>query len=179
MRTGARKQAQNEQAAVERLAHILTANFGADSGCLTMEYSPDGLEYLADCARKRGFSPENEGYMNATRTAAEGELSRLLRRVRYAMNGESLRYVAVTADLDDVTGERASIHHHAILQGPALEIAASKWTLGPVGKCLLCDTAYGAAQADFLLRQVRRVRDGKKYTRSRNLYEPAPALKDG
>ena len=169
MRTGARKQAQNERAATEYLKSVIGANFGPESWCLTLEYSPENRKYLTERAEQH---PDRE-HIDAVRRVAEKEFSCLLRRIRHAMSGAKPRYVAVTADLDDCTGRYVPVHHHVITDRQTAEIAARKWTLGPVHKSALTDTEEREKQADFLLRQVRRVYEAKKYTRSRNLQEPA------
>jgi len=167
VKTDARKQAQNERAAVERLQNVIDANFGPDSWCLTLDYSPESQKGLTERAGQYGGRER----IDAVRRAAEKEFSCLLRRIRHAMSGESPRYVAVTADLDDVTGRYAPAHHHVVADSRTAEFVAQKWKLGPVHKSPLTDVER-ERQAGFLLRQVRRVYEVKKYTRSRNLQEP-------
>ena len=156
-----RKQEQNEYAAVKRLARLINTNFRAGDLLVGLDYDADGYEWL-------GKEPEE------IRASAERELRLLLRRMKRALEkqGQELRYVAITSDMDGDTGEAVRVHHHMILPREALKILREKWKRGGVHWEKLRRQADYLPMAEYLLRQVRRIPDAKKYMRSRNLREP-------
>jgi len=132
----------------------------------------DSTSSAADAAP----SPQGEG-CEAIRQAAEKELINCLRRVKRELQkaGIELRYhLAITSDMDGDTGEQVRVHHHLVVNREAREAFFRKWTLGGVFSEPLARQKDYTALAEYLLRQVRRVKDEKKYTCSRNLIRPQP-----
>lgn len=174
-----RKQEQNESSCLKNLARVINANFGPGDLLLGLDYTDEGLRRIAaragDMAGRsdREEPGDMEKYM---RRAAEAELRNCLRRVKRAMEkeGAELQYVAVTSDMDGDTGEAVRLHYHLIVPREALEAFRAKWGLGGVHWSPLADQIDYTAVAEYLLRQVRRVPDAKKYMSSRNLLRPQP-----
>ncbi len=175
-----KKQAQNEYASVKRLARDINANFGAGDLLLGLDYSAKGMERLMRWLEKQGinFSAlSEEEQLDAVRTAADREMQLVLRRVQRAMkqDGLELKYIGVTSDMDGDTGETVRVHHHLVVPGCAKEYFLAKWkALGGVDWTVMRDQADYTPIAEYLLRQVRRVPDAKKYRPSRNLVRPEP-----
>ena len=153
-----KKQRWNDQNAVKRLARIIHANFeGGKDYLVGMDYSD---EYL----------PED-------RAGASKQLRLWLERVRRACKkaGVEFRYVCIVSDMDGETGELVRLHHHAVINAEAMEIALGKWTAGGTYKSKLDGRPDKTYLAEYLLKQVRRdVPDEKKYIPSRNLVHPQP-----
>ena len=169
------KQAQNEAAAEKRLAHVIKANFGAGGLLLDLGYSPAGMARIMAYLEKWGTGPDalsEEERQAAVRTAADREMQLVLRRVQRAMkqDGLELKYIGVTSDMDGDTGETVRVHHQLIVPEKAQAYFLDKWkTLGGVSVTVLERQADYTHIAEYLLRQVRRVPDAKKYRPSRNL----------
>ena len=179
-RDAIRKQEQNESACVKRMARLINANFSPGDLLLGLDYSDEGLLHLAARAGDMAGRSDREkpGDMEEhMRRAAETELRNCLRRVKRAMEkeGAELRYIAVTSDMDGDTGEAVRLHHHLIVPAAAREIFREKWTLGGVHWSSMAEQIDYTPIAEYLLRQVRRVPDEKKYISSRNLIRPAPS----
>lgn len=124
-----------------------------------------------------GSDPDEAERMEAIRQAAEKELINCLRRVKRELQkaGIELRYhLAITSDMDGDTGEQVRVHHHLVVNREAREAFFAKWTLGGVFSEPLAKQKDYTPLAEYLLRQVRRVKDEKKYTCSRNLIRPQP-----
>ena len=174
------KQAQNEAAAEKRLAHVIKANFGAGGLLLDLGYSPAGMARIMAYLEKWGTGPDalsEEERQAAVRTAADREMQLVLRRVQRAMkqDGLELKYIGVTSDMDGDTGETVRVHHHLVVPGCAKEYLLAKWkALGGVDWTVMRDQPDYTPIAEYLLRQVRRVPDAKKYRPSRNLVRPEP-----
>jgi len=176
-----RKQEQNEHSAVKQLARLINANFGQGDLFLGLDYSQAGLAKVTERARKNGLDPEtaDEGQrMDMIREAAEHELVLVLRRVKRALAKEqqdALRYIAITSDMDGDTGEAVRVHHHLIVPKEVREIFVEKWKeLGGVDWSPLSAQEDYTPVAEYLMRQVRRIPDAKKYVSSRNLIRPKP-----
>ena len=176
-----KKQEQNEYSALKQVARLINANFVEGDWFLGLDYSPAGMERLVDWARKKGLDPEAEDEtvrLDAIRSAAEHELTLVLRRVKHSLakeEQEQLRYIAITSDMDGDTGEIVRVHHHLIVPRAVREVFVEKWKeLGHVAWSPLSKQDDYTPIAEYLLRQVRRIPDAKKYTRSRNLIVPKP-----
>ena len=63
---------------------------------------------------------------------ADHQLELWLKRTRRACRaaGVPFRYIAITSDMDGKTGEYVRVHHHAVVNAEAAEIALGKWTAG-------------------------------------------------
>lgn len=169
-----KKQEQNEASAVKNLARLLNANFHAGDLLLGLDYSDEGMKRVVARAEGMGVSRENEeAFTEAVRQAAEHELRLVFRRVKRDIG--AFEYIGVTPDMDGETGEVVRVHHHIVVKAEAKESFLEKWKeLGSV------DWAFMKAQedympiAEYLMQQVRRVPDAKKYISSRNLIRPKP-----
>ena len=155
--TSARKQDKNDQDAVKRLARWFNCNFGYGDLLVSLEYDKEGMERI-------GWN----------RAAAEKQLDLFLRRLKRAMKKEGLelRFAgAVTSDMDGRTGADARIHHHVVLPKEAAAFLYL-WRLGSNYIRTLRKQDDYTAIAAYLLQQVRRIPDAKKYKCSRNLKKP-------
>lgn len=175
-----RKREQNEHAAEKQAARLINANFGPGDLLLGLDYSSEGMERLVRYLEKQGIDLDalDEGErLDALRMAAEREMKLVLRRVQRAMkkDGLDLKYIAVTSDMDGETGETVRVHHHLVVSGCAKVYFLDKWQkLGGVDWEVMSRQADYTPIAEYLLRQVRRVPDAKKYMPSRNLVRPQP-----
>ena len=178
LRDAVKKQAQNEYSAEKALARLINANFTAGDLLLGLDYSDAGAERLERWARAQGLPMESEeDRMESLRAAAERELRLVLRRVKRALAAEGipLRYIAVTSDMDGDTGEAVRVHHHLLIGREAGEAFREKWAgMGGVDWTSLSRQPDYTPVAAYLLRQVRRVPDHKKFFSSRNLVRPQP-----
>lgn len=187
-----RKQEQNAKSSERALARLINANFSAGDYLVGLDYSGESLCFVeqniqkTSSALKKGArthtrvynigNPDNEEYMQALRESAEHELRLVLRRVKRVCEKEGivLRYIAVTSDMDGKTGESVRIHHHLIINKEAAELFRNKWYLGGVyAEPLRVQEDYTEI-ARYLIEQVRRIPDNKKYISSRNLERPIP-----
>lgn len=169
----AKKQEQNEHSAVKNAARIINANFGSGDILLGLDYNESGYLKLERYAAEHPAEDD----MESIRQAAEHELRLCLRRVKreLAKDGKELRCFAVTSDMDGKTGESVRVHHHLIISGDAKDAFLAKWAqLGGVDWEHLRKQIDYTPLAEYLLRQVRRVPDAKKYMTSRNLFRPEP-----
>ena len=147
LRDAARKQAQNEYSAEKALARLLNANFTEGDLLVGLDYSDEGLARLEAWALRQGLPMETEEErLDTMRAAAEHELQLMIRRVKRELDklGLPLRYVAVTSGMGGVDWKPLS---------PQMDYT-------PL--------------ASYLIRQVRRVPDHKKYISSRNLVRVQP-----
>jgi len=179
LKSAIKKQEQNEYSALKTLARLINANFGEGDLLLGLDYSPEGMKRIEARAKKL---PKNTGldteadWQERKRVSAERELQNAVRRVKRAA-GEELRYIAVTSDMDGDTGEAVRLHHHLIIPASAKETFLKKWEesgLGGVSWTALRKQEDYTPVADYLLRQVRRVPEARKYVSSRNLIRPQP-----
>ena len=168
-----RKQQSNEASAVKRLARCLNANFTHADQLIGLDYSDEGLKRL-EAGIPEGLD-EAERF-EAMRKAAERELRNCLRRVKRSLpEGTAFRYVAVTSDMDGKTGETVRLHHHLVVGGRLAEVIREKWkSLGGCFDVQLRRMEDYTPLAEYLLDQVRRVPDEKKYMCSRNMVRPRP-----
>ena len=183
LKTDARKALANEYSAVKTVARLLNANFGKGDYLIGLDYSKAGYKKLIKSIE--GYKRMGEAErMEAVRQAAEREMKLCFRRVKYALGKEEkeLKQVAVTSDMDGETGEAVRIHHHAVINAAALDAFKSKWAWGNVSFKVFGEQKDFMPVAEYLMNQVRRVPDAKKYTSSRNLVRPEPkdrVVKDG
>ncbi len=178
MKSDINKQRQNEYSALKRVARLLNANFvsGRDS-LLTLTYSEDELESLeSSAAGSVPVDASEEDVRNACYDLAHHNLQLFIRRVRRTCKaaGVELRYIAITADQSFTTGEQTRLHHHLVINGEALQICLDKWTAGSTNNKPLEDQQDFTPLAEYLLGQVRRLPDERKYIPSRSLVIPQP-----
>lgn len=202
--TSFRKQEANFNSALRRVARLLNCNFDHENGILvTLDYDPAGLEKLCaqaglteseklwalgmqkaeigewkaakKCAKRVdvGIDPyENtEEACAKLRAAAEKQMNLWLRRVK---RQQTVKYIAVTSDIDGDTGEVVRIHHHLVLaaEGISWDMLQKQWKLGSVDIRRLRGQQDYTPIAVYLMRQVRRQPDAKKYSVSRGMLMP-------
>lgn len=182
-RDAARKQEQNEYSAQKALARLINANFTAGDLLVGLDYSGEGMQKILDWGRENGLPVDSEDEaqkMDAIWEAASHELDNALRRVKRRMKkqGAELKAVYCTSDMDGETGEAVRVHHHLVVnagtQGAFLD-AWEKYGLGGVSWTPLhADQEDYTAIAEYIVRQVRRIPDAKKYRSTRNLIRPQP-----
>ena len=177
LKTEARKALANEHSAVKHLARILNANYGKGDILLGLDYSDEGLEQLISSIEGYELMEEAER-LEAVRQAADHQAKLCLRRVKYAAGKKEpdveIKSVLVTSDMDGKTGECVRIHHHLVVSSAALKYFEEKWTLGGVEYEVFGRQKDYWRVAEYLLDQVRKIPDAKKYTPSRNLVHPQP-----
>ena len=175
--TTTRKQDANDRDAVKRFARVLNCNFEPGDLLIQPTYTDAALYRLADGLGEDGIEE--------LRRRAEHALSLFLRRLGRELKkqGAALRAVWLTSDMDGDTGELVRIHHHVILRAEGLRMEDGRLYAG--GRAL--DDVWGQGSVDwrplqhqddysqlaaYLMRQVRRRPDGKKYSCTRNLNKP-------
>ena len=170
LRSDIRQQQRNEENAVKRLARIIHANCAEGYELVRLSYDDTALAKLG-----RGLedAPDREDKLYH---AAHHQVRLWRDRVRKACAaaGVELKVIIVTSDMDGKTGEYVRVHHHVIINREALEIALGKWGHGSTNHKGLSRDLDQTALAAYLLEQVRRLPDEKKYIRSRNLIVPEP-----
>ena len=166
-----KQQQRNEANAVKRAARIIHANFARGYLLLGLNYSDAGLKKTA-----AGLDPSAEDYEDKLYHAAHHQVRLWRDRVRKACAAAEveLKCFIVTSDMDGKTGEYVRVHHHVIINQEALEIAMGKWKLGGTHHKPLSGDLDQTALAAYLLDQVRRLPDEKKYITTRNLIIPQP-----
>lgn len=165
-----RKQDENDRDAIKRLARTINSNYKPGDLWITLTYNTARLEALMKKLEKSG----TEATMDNIRKAAIHERDLFLRRVNrnLASIGLPLKYIAVTSDIDGKTGELARIHHHIITNKEAFEFIFKQWSEDEVDKKSLRDQKDYTPIATYLIKQVRRQPDARKYSPSRNLKKP-------
>lgn len=156
--TSARKQDKNANDAVKQLARQINCNFGYRDLWVLLEYDEAG--YAA---------------IDGSREAAQKELKLFIRRLGRAMkkDGLALRYAgACTSDMDGNTKTDVRVHHHIVLPREAEPYLEQCWTRGGYGIRTLRRQADYTGIARYIIRQVRRIPDAKKWSSSRNLEKP-------
>lgn len=172
-----RKQDANERACTKRLSRLLNCNFRAGDLLLSPTYRAEAMEKL--CA---GVDLED---MDALRRRAEHEVGLFLQRLKRALGkeGVELRYIAVTSDMDGETGEAVRVHHHIVIPSDGITMSdgalfvgkrrlAAIWGQGDLDYRPLSHQEDYTPLAEYLMRQVRRLPDARKYRPSRNLRKP-------
>ena len=175
LKTEAAKALSNESSAVKRLARILNANYGKGDVLLGLDYSAEGYAKLISAIDGWDELGEVE-QLEALRREAEHQAKLCLRRVKYALKKQGIeaKTVLVTSDMDGETGEHVRVHHHLVINREAAEAFTEKWSLGGVEREPMSGQKDYKPIAEYLLKQVRKIPDAKKYTPSRNLVQPQP-----
>ncbi|MGM9626957.1 MAG: hypothetical protein ACI3V4_02535 [Faecousia sp.] len=182
-RAAIHKQEQNEYSAQKALARLINANFQAGDLFLGLDYNDAGLARVKAWARKQGLpiDSQEEGERNdALWEAAAHELDIALRRVkrRLEKQGMELKAIYCTSDMDGDTGEIVRVHHHLIVNAGVQEAFLTAWEkygLGGVSWSALWDNQLDRTPiAEYIIKQVRRIPDAKKFRSTRNLVRPKP-----
>lgn len=175
--TEIKKQDQNEHSAIKRLARLLNENYGPAHELVGLDYSEEGMRRLLEESKSEREGLGEEEQMDCLRRTAERRLRLVIRCVKRdaRMEGKELKIVAVTSDMDGETGEHVRVHHHLVISREAREVFADKWAAfgGVNWKNLRREDDY-LQLAEYLMEQVRRIPDAKKYISSRNLVRPRP-----
>ncbi|MCL1819408.1 MAG: hypothetical protein FWG36_01985 [Oscillospiraceae bacterium] len=172
--TPLRKQDQNDRMAVKRLARAINCNFSHGDILITLTYSEERLNKLLKSIPVGNDAPGVPPSPDAIRKAAIHERDCFLRRVKRDLEKQDikLKYITVTSDIDGETGDPVRIHHHVLLPKEAFDAAFKHWCREEVDYRPLRDQKDYTSVAVYLLRQVRRQPDMKKYSTSRNLDKP-------
>ena len=178
-----KKQAQNEYSALKAFRRKIHANFKAGDLLLGLDYNDDGLERVKAWGRKKGLPIDSENEMernDALWEAASHELEIALRRVnrRLKKQGIELKVLYTTSDMDGDTGEIERVHHHLIVNAGVQEAFLDAWEkygLGTVDWEPLWKNQIDRTRlAEYIMNQVRRIPDAKKYRCTKNLVTPVP-----
>ena len=178
-----KKQEQNEYSSQKRLAREINANFKAGDLFLGLDYSDEGLVRILEWGLKHGLSVDSkdeEERRNAIWEAAAHELDIALRRVkrRLEKQGIELKAIYCTSDMDGDTQEPERVHHHLLVPAGVQEAFLSAWEkygLGTVSWTPLWENQIDRTPiAEYIIKQVRRIPDAKKYRSTRNLIRPVP-----
>lgn len=215
--TSFRKQEQNFNSALRRVARILNCNFDHENGLLlTLDYDESGLGKIIagmpeedrnrieamrapvgeigtwkamnakerqECRVLQGKEGDRNGEervettygdaWNRLREAAEKQMSLWMRRVKRKFGGK-IKALMVTSDIDHNTGELVRVHHHIVFaaEGISWDLLRKEWKHGSVDiKQLRAQPDYTPI-ATYLMRQVRRQPDKKKYRVTQGMEMP-------
>ena len=178
-----RKQEQNEYSAQKALARLINANFRAGDLFMGLDYNAKGMKRLIAYARKHGLPIDSKEEMernNALWEAAAHELDIALRRVKRKLEkqGMELKAIYCTSDMDGDTGEIVRVHHHLLVPAGVQDAFLSAWEkygLGGVSWTPLWENQLDRTPiAEYIIKQVRRIPDAKKFRSTRNLVRPKP-----
>lgn len=160
-----KKQEHNEASAEKKVNRLLNEHFTSKDYLLDVQYSDENRPVGKDA--------------NETWELAKHQQELWFKRIRKECKkqGVPLRYMAWTSDMDGKTGEMVNVHHHVVINREAVEIAIEKWGKGYTWKEHIWEEMDHMGLAAYLMKQVRRIPDAKKYTRSRNMPDPVPVDK--
>lgn len=175
----------NDADAVRRVARLINENFPGKAGCLVrLSYTEEEHCVLLEEALRESGS--EDGVRDSVWELAHHRLQLFLRRLRRACQaaGIELKYIAFTSD-SAPDGTPVRVHHHLILDPEAAELVRNGiqaegrklrhlWTDGQTHCKQLWDEADHTGLAAYLMDQVRRIGEAKKYVPSRNLTVPQP-----
>ena len=111
--------------------------------------------------------------VNRLREAADKQLTLWMRRVKRKFGGK-IKAVLITSDVDHETGELVRVHHHVVLaaEGISWDLLRGEWKHGSVDiKQLRAQPDYTPI-ATYLMRQVRKQPDKKKYRVTQGMEQP-------
>lgn len=206
-----RKQEQNLQSCIRKVARILNCNYNHDNGLLlTLDLHEGGLEKLLgklgeeqravlsslrnpvgeigtwQAVGKRKLKRRDTGTeakeeqgkateeaMNALREAMDHELTLWLRRIKRKHEGK-IKALMVVSDMDHETGELVRCHCHAVLaaEGISWDLLRQEWKLGSVDIRQLRKQPDYTPIAVYLMKQVRRQPEKKKYRVTQGMEMP-------
>lgn len=176
-----RKAEQNEYSSQKTLARTINANFGKGDLFLGLDYNDMGMKRICHWAKKNGLPIDSENEtekQDALWEAAAHEMDIALRRVKRKLekSGVELKAVYCTSDMDGDTGEIVRVHHHLVVNGETKEAFVEAWEkygLGGVSWTELWpDQLDRTPIAEYIIKQVRRIPDAKKFRSTRNLIRP-------
>ena len=111
--------------------------------------------------------------VNRLREAADKQLTLWLRRLKRKYSGK-IKAVLITSDVDHETGELVRVHHHVVLaaEGISWDLLRGEWKNGSVDiKQLRAQPDYTPI-ATYLMRQVRKQPEKKKYRVTQGMEQP-------
>ena len=176
-----RKQEQNEYASQKALARLINHNFGTGDLLLGLDYSDKGIEKIEAWARKHKLNvdaADEKERRDALYLAADHELDNCLRRVktRLMKQGIELKAIYSTSDMDGETKDPVRVHHHLIVPADHREAFLSAWEkvgMGYVDWSLMWENQTDRTPiAEYMLRQVRRIPNAKKFRHTQNVVMP-------
>jgi len=182
-RNAIKKQEQNEHSAVKNLARGINANFRAGDLLLGLDYSDEGHARILKWGREHGLpvdSENEEEKRDAIWASASHELEIALRRVvrRLKKQGIELKAYYCTSDMDGKTKKQVRVHHHLVVNSETRQAFVDAWQkygLGGVEWEALWDNQIDRTPiAKYIIDQVRRIPDAKKYRHTKNIVLPAP-----
>ena len=180
--TTALKQDENERNAEKRLARTINCNFRPGDVLLTASWSEEAWGKLEQKADRLEAKHPDLAREDLLVMAAEQEGSNWIRRIqrmKKAQGGTALlRYVLIASDMDGKTGECKRVHLHVLFPKWAKELAVEAWKHGWVDIRNLREQDDFTPIAEYLLRQVRRRPDGKKYRIAQNMDKPVVTIQD-
>ena len=170
---------QNEASTIKQSARLINANYTHEDYLIGLDYSEEAYNRLLKKIESRGIDLSTLTEIEFSiliREAADKELDNYIRRCKNAApKGTVFKYYSVTSDMDGKTGETVRVHHHVVISKNMLEICLRKWNnADKVDSEYVWDEPDHLALADYLIKQVRYVKDEKKYKASRNLIRPIP-----
>ena len=118
--------------------------------------------------------------MSEIRVKPDESLDNALRRVKRRLDkqGIELKAIYCTSDMDGKTGELVRVHHHLLVPAGVQDAFLSSWEaygLGTVSWTPLWENQIDRTPiAEYIIQQVRRIPDAKKYRSTRNLIRPVP-----
>lgn len=209
--TSLRKQEQNFNTSLRKVARILNCNYSHEDGLLlTLDYSKDGLEALLaslttaqqeeiralqlprgeigtwqEGSRKKNGADAASGSCDTGKesavqeamaclwSAADHQMSLWLRRVKRKCSAK-IKALMITSDIDHETGELVRIHHHIVLaaEGISWDLLQREWKFGGVDIRQLRAQPDYTPVAVYLMRQVRKQPEKKKYRLTQGMEQP-------
>lgn len=201
-----RKQEQNFNSSVRKVARILNCNCSRDDSLLiTLDYDAAGLDKLLGKldSESRGTVEElrlavgqigswhklpqkEEKREKKDKTAQEAqealtklwnvadhELELWLRRIK-RKHGGKIRGLFITSDIDHETGELVRIHHHLVIIAKDIswDLIQKEWKYGGADIRRLRAQPDYTPIALYLMRQVRKQPEKKKYRVSQGMEQP-------
>lgn len=184
-RNAIKKQSQNEYSAVKRFARDMHHNYAGEDSFLTLDYSKAGYARLEKWAKDKGVdlaSLTEEEHREVIWATAEHELGLCLRRAQHKAKKAGVEIKAMMTTSDQKYDHKLQqymqvrIHHHMIINRDAVPFFQEAWEkLGNYKDKYL--STYGedwTELADYIVSQVRRIPEAKKYRSTRNVIHPEP-----
>lgn len=163
------KQRHNETATIRNVARLINANFGSGDIFLGLDYSDEGFRKISD---SQGENANAEQIYFAAEHLMKLCIRRVLREAQ--KRGVEVKYIATTSDMAGKTKEPVRVHHHLIINKEALFLFQEKWTLGGVSFEPLSRQKDYTPIAEYIIKQVRKIDNAKKFVSSQNLLRPVP-----
>ncbi len=209
--TKERKEEQNMQSCIRKVARILNCNYTPDNGLLiTLDLHEAGLDKLiaklsaeqqelltalrcpvgeigtwsavgkkkvkdsaSDAERKEEQGKSVQEALDALRGEMDHQLSLWLRRIKRKHEGK-IKALMVVSDMDHETGELVRCHCHIVLaaEGISWDLLRKEWKLGSVDIRQLRNQRDYTPIAVYLMKQVRRQPEKKKYRVTQGMEQP-------